>query len=157
MKITRTLPDGVTTLETEAPSPKAVFERLALIDSHFGVATECGCCKSKRIYYNVRTVENGKYYEMKCHDCTATLSFGQSKDNLTLFCKTWDKENRCVLPDVGWSVYQGNRQSDDHHHSQPEPQQNRRPAPPPSQDSDVPFSFVWPMIGLLGMGLSMLA
>jgi hypothetical protein len=38
---------------------------------------KCGVCGSENIKFVVRVVDDNEYYELRCMDCGAILSFGQ--------------------------------------------------------------------------------
>jgi ribosomal protein S27E len=139
MKI-RFIPGQPPTFEVEAGSAKQAFERLALIQSLFS-ETECGCCKSKNIYYTVRKVTDGQFMEMRCLDCRAQLDFGQMRDSDTIWVKKWDKETKSPLPNRGWYIWK--RESDANDAQPPatgasQPNQEQ-PADSHRAPGDVPF------------------
>jgi translation initiation factor 2 beta subunit (eIF-2beta)/eIF-5 len=86
--------------ELEASGQKEIFKELALIQEIFGEG-KCGMCAKNNIKYIVRTVDGNDYYELKCSDCGAILSFGQHKKGGTLFPKRKD-DNNVHLPHNGW-------------------------------------------------------
>ena len=87
-------------LTVTAETQKELFEELAKNQEVFGIDT-CGKCESTNVRYVVREVESNKYYELRCNNCGAKLSFGQhkGKEN-TLFPRRKDGEER--LPNGGW-------------------------------------------------------
>lgn len=90
--------------ELEGSGQKEVFKELALIQEIFA-EEKCGLCKSTNLKFVVRSVEGNDYYEIRCVDCGALLSFGQHKKGGTLFPKRKDDDgNR--LPNNGWHKYQ---------------------------------------------------
>ena len=99
MKISYKVNDNVT-LEAEGDGQKEIFKELAMLQEIFA-EKECGLCKSPNIRYVCRTVEGNDYYEVKCSDCYANLSFGQHKKGGTLFPKRKDENNEW-LPNNGW-------------------------------------------------------
>ena len=52
----------------------------------------------------MRTVEGNDYFELKCTDCGAVLSFGQHKKGGTLFPKRKDESG--WLKNKGWHKWQ---------------------------------------------------
>ena len=135
MNVSRTLPDNKTVFSFEAPTPKDVFVKLALIDDLFNEG-ECGCCHSKAIRFVQRKVDNGFYLEMRCADCGAQLDYGQNKEGGGIFVKKWDKENQRPMPNGGWHVY---HRTSDQGSEPPAQQQRKANVPPPSQDDEAPF------------------
>jgi hypothetical protein len=86
--------------EVEGTGQKEVFKELAIIQEIFG-ESKCGMCSSENIRFIVRNVDDNDYYELRCMDCGAILSFGQHKKGGTLFPKRKD-ENNNLLPNRGW-------------------------------------------------------
>ena len=70
--------------ELEGNGQKEIFKELSTLQEIFS-ESNCGMCKSENLKYVVRTVEDNDYYEIRCTDCGATLSFGQHKKGGTLF------------------------------------------------------------------------
>ena len=90
--------------EIESEGQKELFKELATVQEIFG-ESKCGVCGSENIKFVVRTVEDNEYYELRCMDCGATLSFGQHKKGGTLFPKRKD-ENGNWLENGGWHKWQ---------------------------------------------------
>lgn len=86
--------------ELEGSGQKEVFKELATIQEIFG-ETKCGLCGSTNIKFVVRNVDGNDYYELRCLDCGAILSYGQHKKGGTLFPKRKDDDNNW-LPNGGW-------------------------------------------------------
>jgi hypothetical protein len=114
--------DNRVTFEFEGQA-KDVFEGIAEVQEQFEVDGSCGCCKGMHLRFRVRKVDDNKYYEMLCEDCTATLGFGQHKVGGGLYPRRRDKDNR-ELPNRGWKVWQGKKPPADG---------------APVRDEDVPF------------------
>jgi hypothetical protein len=106
MKVTYTANNKLS-FELEAAGQKEIFKELALIQEIFSEDT-CGLCKSTNLKFIVRSVEGNDYYELRCMDCGAILSFGQHKKGGTLFPKRKDDENNW-LPNNGWHKWQKNQ------------------------------------------------
>jgi len=87
-------------LELDGNGQKEIFKELATIQEIFG-EEKCGICGSSNIKFVVRTVEGNDYYELRCADCVAILSFGQHKKGETLFPKRKDEQGN-YLPNKGW-------------------------------------------------------
>jgi hypothetical protein len=86
--------------EIEAEGQKEVFKELAIIQEIFS-EDKCGLCNKDNIKFVVRNVDGNDYYELRCQDCGAILSFGQHKKGGTLFPKRKDDNNE-YLPNKGW-------------------------------------------------------
>jgi hypothetical protein len=110
MKLSYTTADGRMTVEVEGKSQTDLFEQLAEFQDCF----ETGPCTrngktSDKLKFQVREVEDNKYYELVCVDADfdlrgARLSFGQHKKGGTLFAKKKDKDGKW-LPNNGWVKY----------------------------------------------------
>lgn len=57
-----------------------VFAELAKLTEVFAHDC-CGMCKSTKIRFIMRTVNDNNFYEMRCDDCFARLQFGCSKES----------------------------------------------------------------------------
>lgn len=86
--------------ELEGAGQKELFKELAMIQEIFG-EEKCGCCGKSNIRHLVRNVDDNNYYELRCTDCGAILSFGQHKKGGTLFPKRKDDDGN-YLPNKGW-------------------------------------------------------
>ena len=64
--------------ELDGAGQKELFKEIASIQEIFG-ESKCGICGSENIKFVVRTVEDNEYYELRCMDCGAILSYGQHK------------------------------------------------------------------------------
>lgn len=91
---------GKLTAEFESDTAKDLFAQLASFQEVFG-QTKCGKCGSDNVRFVVRTVDDNEYYELRCADCQARLSFGVMKKGGGLFPKRKDGEGNW-LPDNGW-------------------------------------------------------
>ena len=85
-----------------------MFEEIAKIQEVFDAATECGVCKSKEFRFQVRVVDDNKYYEFVClnQECRARLAFGQHKKGGSIYVKRKDKEGKWI-PNGGWVKWAG--------------------------------------------------
>lgn len=126
MKMIYTTPNGRLAFEIEVATGKVAFEVAAAIQELFEEEC-CGACKSKEIKFDVRTVNENKYYKLRCSACNATLDFGQKKDGKTLFAKRQDKD-RNRIPNNGWYHYGGARE--DHNDGPPPAAPQKMNAPP---------------------------
>lgn len=86
--------------ELEGSGQKEVFKELSTIQEIFGEEA-CGLCGKRDIRYIVRNVDGNDFYELRCTDCGAILTFGQHKKGATLFPKRKDDKNN-YLPNRGW-------------------------------------------------------
>lgn len=104
MKVTTHILGGRMIVEFPAESVKELFEKSGSLFEALGGDSQCGKCESKHIFPRVRMAGKYSYYELVCGDCGAKLSFGQSKDLVTI----WPKrvaENGNPLPNRGWAIY----------------------------------------------------
>lgn len=170
MKATVSVFGGRVSFEMEAESQKALFKKLSLVQEVFAADDVCGCCGSQNISYRARFPQGYEYYSLYCTNCHAELHFGQRMEGGGLFVKRKDSQGD-LLPNNGWSVYEGNGnggyseqapQETPPMRSQPRQgngyQQQRQPQPPPPNrrqplpsepdgidDSDVPFRWPRPL------------
>ena len=93
------------TFEIDGEKQNEIFEQLA----HVQEMTEqnCGKCQasSDTLVFQVRVVDDNKFYELRCSKCKAILAFGSHKKGGTLFPKrhqTNEDGEREWLPDNGW-------------------------------------------------------
>ena len=106
MKVTYKASDKLS-FELEGAGQKEIFKDLALIQEIFSEDT-CNLCTKSSLRFIVRNVEGNDYYELRCNDCGAVLSFGQHKKGGTLFPKRRDDDNNW-LPNNGWHKWQKNQ------------------------------------------------
>lgn len=99
MKVTREF--GKFSVEFDAATQVELFEQVSNFQEVFE-QTKCGKCGSENLRFVVRTdAEENKYYELRCADCGARLSFGCNKKGGGLFPKRKDAEGNWK-PDGGW-------------------------------------------------------
>lgn len=101
MKIVKHI--GPYTFELEGKSIKDMWKNLSDISEVFGDQV-CGACKSDNISPVHRVVEDNDFYEMRCNDCYAKLSYGQHKKGDTLFPHRKDKDGK-YKQNNGWEKY----------------------------------------------------
>ena len=93
--------------ELEASGQKELFKELSTVEEIFG-ENKCGLCSKANIKFVVRSVEDNDYYELRCNDCGAVLSFGQHKKGGTLFPKRKDEDGN-YMKSGGWYKYTGKK------------------------------------------------
>jgi hypothetical protein len=92
MKIKYTTKNQRLNVEINSDSVKEAFKELALFQEVFD-EKYCQLCKNDDLQFVVRTVEGNDYYELKCKNCFAKLTFGQHKSGNTLFPKRKEGTN----------------------------------------------------------------
>ena len=115
------------TFEFEGHTHKEIVTILEGIQEVFD-ESECGCCKSTKIRFDVREFDGNKYYKLLCEACGATLDFGQHKTGDSLFAKRFVKDTREPMPNRGWYKYLG---GDEGQHAPP----TAAPSGPPRQQT----------------------
>ena len=109
MKLTRDLGNG-NVVSVEHENVKGLFDNLSQVQEVFGET--CGKCGGSDISYVVRDVSGDSYYELRCNKkddkgfycCKAKISYGQAKDNVTIYPKRKDSEGGWK-PTNGWTVW----------------------------------------------------
>tara|TARA_R110000824_G_C15101538_1_gene666328 strand:- start:531 stop:860 length:330 start_codon:yes stop_codon:yes gene_type:complete len=94
---------GRTTVEFESDTVKDAFAQLSTFQEVFG-EDKCGKCGSDNLRFVVRENDGNSYYEIRCQDCGAKLSFGANKVGGGLFPRRKDAEGGW-LPDKGWQKW----------------------------------------------------
>jgi len=94
---------GPYTFEIEGKSIKDMWKNLSDISEVFSDQV-CGACKSDNIAPVHRVVDDNDFYEIRCNECYAKLSFGQHKKGDTLFPHRKDKDGK-YKPNGGWEKY----------------------------------------------------
>ena len=79
---------------------RSCFAQVASAMEVFG-HSHCGACGSDNVTPQVREVDGNMYYELKCNNCHAALSFGQKRSGGQLFPRRKDKANNW-LDKGGW-------------------------------------------------------
>ena len=100
MKINYTTTNGRITAEFDADSHRDLFKEINRFQEVFEEDT-CGKCGGTNIKFVVRTVDDNEYFELRCADCGARLSFGANKKGGGLFPKRKDADGSW-LPNNGW-------------------------------------------------------
>lgn len=96
----------------EGGDVKECFEELAHAVEVFG-HSQCGACESMNVVPSVREAQGNTYYEVRCQDCGAALSFGQTRVGNRLYPRRKDKSGN-YLPGNGWTKWQGAAKSASH-------------------------------------------
>jgi hypothetical protein len=98
--------NGQLSFKLSGATVKEVFEELAEVEEIFDMAQYCGVCQNTEIGHRVRENGGNKFYELHCltPSCRARFSFGQSKDQKSLFPKRKDGEGNWIDND-GWVKY----------------------------------------------------
>lgn len=90
-------------VEVEGGDTKECFKELAGAIEVFANAV-CGSCDSERTVPCVRENAGNHFYEIRCLDCGSALSFGQRRQDGSLFPRRKDKEGS-YLPGNGWTKW----------------------------------------------------
>lgn len=91
---------GNAVVEVDGRDIKDVFSQLNSAVEVFGNSS-CGSCRSTAVVPSVRENQGNTYYEMRCTQCGAALSFGQRKADGQLYPKRKDKEGE-YFENNGW-------------------------------------------------------
>jgi translation initiation factor 2 beta subunit (eIF-2beta)/eIF-5 len=100
MRVNYTTKNGRVSVELNGDTQREIFEQLSNFQEVFD-ETVCGKCGSDDVRFVVRNVDDNLYYELKCLDCGARLSFGTMKKGGRLFPRRKNKDGEW-LPDRGW-------------------------------------------------------
>jgi hypothetical protein len=100
--------NGRVTVEVDGGNVKEIVKNIAIVQEVFESETDCGCCKSARVRFQVRENDGNEFYELLCIECSARFEFGQHKKTPTLFPKRKDGEK--VLPNRGWAKWEGKKE-----------------------------------------------
>jgi hypothetical protein len=101
MKVIKTV--GNLSVEIQSETQREIFKELASFEEVFGEKS-CGKCSSENLKCVVRENDGNEYYELRCSDCGARLSFGSHKKGGGLFPRRKDGDNN-YLPDKGWQKW----------------------------------------------------
>ena len=101
MKISHNI--GRTTVELESDTIKDAFAQLSTFQEVFG-EDKCGKCGSENLRFVVRENDGNAYYEVRCQECGAKLSFGANKVGGGLFPRRKDSDGNW-LSDRGWQKW----------------------------------------------------
>jgi ribosomal protein L40E len=99
MKLNYKTANGRINVEIEGDSQRDLFAGIARFQEVFE-ESKCGKCGSENLRFVVRTVDDNEFFELRCLDCGARLSFGANKKGGGLFPKR--KDGDAWLPDRGW-------------------------------------------------------
>ena len=100
MKVSYTTRNKRLTAEFEADTQRDIVTDIAKFQEIFEESV-CGKCGSENVRWQVRNVDDNLYFELRCMDCGARLSFGSHKKGGGLFPRRKDAEGNW-LPDNGW-------------------------------------------------------
>ena len=90
-------------VEFDGESVKDIWNQLAVFQEVFGEDT-CGKCGSSNLRFVVRENDGNQYYELRCNDCGAKLSFGVNRTGGGLFPRRKSADGEW-LPDRGWQKW----------------------------------------------------
>lgn len=100
MKVNYQTRNGRLNVELSGDDQKMIFAEIAKFQEVFEESV-CNKCGSDNVRFVVRNVDDNVYYELRCMDCGARLSFGVNKQGGTLFPKRKDSDGNW-FPDRGW-------------------------------------------------------
>ena len=126
MELTFTNTTGKLTLKTEAPTPIAAFETIAMFGDVFD-ETKCGVCGSEHIRFDVRRPKTFVYYNLVCRDCGCRLDVSQHRDKVNLYIDRKDANDQ-PKHNAGWYKYTPDWETGDRG-----PGTGKTPAPVPTQ------------------------
>lgn len=106
MKVTYTC--GPITFEQDCSNRPAAFAFIGALMEVF-TPEPCGCCGKTNTAPSSRKYQENTFLSMKCMDCGAELKV-IAMDDGRMFLGRKDKEKK-LLPNKGWSVYQGGGQT----------------------------------------------
>jgi hypothetical protein len=92
-------------LECDVSSPKEAVKELSNYSELFRDSC-CGVCKSTNITLEHRCVDSYEFFSLRCMDCGAELSFGQTKDGKRLFAKRKLEDGSYDREHFGWKKFQ---------------------------------------------------
>lgn len=98
--------NGRLTFEVQGESAKELFSQVATLQEVFEAESVCGVCQGQDLRFQMREVDDFKFYELVCRKpgCFARFSFGQAKKGGGLFPKRKDSDGNW-LPNHGWEKY----------------------------------------------------
>ena len=98
------------TVQAEGKTTKDIFKEISKIQETFE-DTQCGLCTSHHLQYSVREVEGNEFYELRCKDCYAKLTFGQAKGIDKLYPRRYktDDKGKALKDEKGKGVKLGKR------------------------------------------------
>ena len=100
---------GSLSFEIEGETQRDVFKEIASFEEVFGENT-CGKCGSENVRCIVRENDGNEYFEMRCLDCGAKLSFGVHKKGGGLFPRRKDADGK-YLPSGGWQKWNAEKKT----------------------------------------------
>lgn len=99
---------GNLTLVAEGTTPESIFRELATLQAVFEDAS-CRKCNKTNLQYVVRKVEDDEFFELRCKDCGAKLTFGVSKADKQLYPKRYmtDSKGKAVKDENDKPIVRG--------------------------------------------------
>lgn len=92
------------TLEVEGKDVKDCFSQLVSAVEVFG-QNQCRACSCTDVVPVMRENAGNTYYEMRCQECRATLSFGQRRADGALYPRKKDSDGNWI-DNNGWKVWE---------------------------------------------------
>lgn len=111
MKALIPLNNGIT-VEVDGDTSQDCFRQVAAFQETFN-DTKCGLCDSTNLLYVVRKVEDNEFFELRCIDCYAKLTFGSAKNTKALYPKRYvtDAKGKAIRDDKGKAVPLGKKEN----------------------------------------------
>lgn len=95
--------DGRFTTQFSGDGLNQIFESLSKFQEVFEKNNVCKACNSANVLFNTRKVQKSKFYEKKCADCGAALTYHSNEEGGGLYTTYKDK----------WEKWAPGKQDDD--------------------------------------------
>jgi hypothetical protein len=105
--------NGSLTVKITGDDEKQLLEGLHHANEVFFHSCGMPGCKAEGTRFQVRQVDDNKYYEVICTTCGAKLALGQHKKFKTLFPRRKDPKTKEKLPNNGWAKWHAEEKNDD--------------------------------------------